>query len=386
MTRTRRLVAALALASCTALAACSSSDDPAAVGTDAEPTTTGAGTASTAASDPTDGSPSGSTTAPADEHGSGEAGEDGEDGEESNGDEATGIPAGLVPSGDGPTLAPSADRPTGALWYWTEDLAGSFGHGTEWSTGLEGPIAQLAEVPLHGLVFQREDSDQVIWLAGPDGPQELIVADENQYLWLEGAGLGPDEEPLVYYQRFEQGSIEDTRSTLRSYDLSTGEVREILVTGGWESGVQFGHLGGGRALGVWGGEGYSALMAVDLASGDLLVDTRDEACGQGEEGCRSYRAATAAGGQFYGIRPTGDDALGLFRLDPASGDDELVIALPWSEGDWEVENLFAGPGGSLTLSLRDGARQPLPAVTVDPATGEVESSPLAALVRPAHLT
>lgn len=384
MARTRWLLAAFALALCSALAACgsdgedlSSSGDSG--GSTEETVGDDGGTSSTDGDDggTSDNADTGSstTTSP-------------EDDDPDDGAEDSGVPADLLPSAAS-TLAPAAERPTGVLWYWTDDLAGGFGHGTEWSTALDGPIAALAEVPLNGLVFQREDGDGVIWFDGPDGPTELITADENEYLRLEGAGLGPDEEPLVYYQRYVQGSVEDTVSTLRSHDLASGEDREILVTGGWESGMTFDHLTDGVALGLWGGEGFSALVGVDLASGDVVLDTRDEACGEGEDGCLPYWAGAASGGRFYGIRPTSDDgsdALGLFRYDPATGTDELVIAFDGSEGAWEVENLFAWPGGSLTLSLRDGAGRPLPAVTVDPSTGAAESWPLAALVRPAHLT
>lgn len=300
------------------------------------------------------------------------------------------VPPEFTPRAGAHRVAPAASRPSGPMWYWQRESAGGYGHTTSWTTVTDGPVHELAEAYPLGLVVQRDDEPRVLWLTGPDGDRDLIVAGENQSVALEGAATD-GERPIIYYQRYERGSVEDTRSTLRAFDPTTGEVTELLQTGGWESGTSFNHLSGGLAVGRWSGEAYSALVVVDLDSGRVVHDTRDDACFDGEEDCIVYDAATAVGQQIYGVRPVWNDArgvvdaVGVFRYDPDSRTDELVVSYPWDNGLWYVEDLFA-QNGQLVLSLSDGDDQPLPALTVDLTGGEDTTSPLAGFVRPAYLS
>lgn len=276
--------------------------------------------------------------------------------------------------------------------HWDSESIRKQSHTGEWFAVADGPFVEVAEIPAYGVVFQRSLDKRVVWLVGEAGPQELLVAADGQTLELEGAGETVNGDPVVFYQRHDHGSPEQTRSTLRSYNLVTEEVREILITGGWESSTSFSQLTGGTVVGTWSSEGWEGLTQVDLQTGTELFNSDDEhACFDGEPACPVYRQATVLNRQIYGVRSIWNeerqlvDAAGVFAFDPATGFEERVVEFPWDNGLWYAEDMFAH-GEQLVISLKDGNDQPLPALVVDLASGETWTLPEAAFVRPAYLS
>lgn len=291
-------------------------------------------------------------------------------------------------------LAPAGSLPL-ELLHWTADDARKQGHTGEWGSLADGPFFEVAEVPFKGLAIQRERAAEIIWLIdGTGDPKELLVATTGQRLELEGAAENQAGDPVVFYQRhILGGSPETTRSTLREYNLNTQEVREIVVTGGWESGTSFSQLGGGAVVGTWSGEGWVGVSQVDLVAGVEVYDgdAAGHSCFDGEPGCPAYDQATMLDGQIYGIRSGWNeelgfvDTFGVHRFDPTTGTDELLAEFDWDNGLWYAEDMFA-LGSELVISLKDGNDEPLPALMLNPSTGEMWTLPEASFVRRAYLS
>jgi predicted Rdx family selenoprotein len=284
-----------------------------------------------------------------------------------------------------------------AVLRWTPQQVWQPSHTGDWAEVATGPVSEVAQVPDWGVVFQRTTPSRVIWTETNDGPKELVVASESQQLTLEGAGLNANGEPIVLYQRHESGSPEETRSSLRSFNIETGVVEEIVETGAWEAGVSFAHISGQAAVvGYWSSEATTGNAIVDLAiSGQLIWDLVDDGCFDGEPSCIVYEHATVVDGEIVGGRPIWNeeagwvDQFGLFSYDPENDAERLIAAFPWDNGLWYVENIFEFGGDSVVLSLSDSPRSggnPLPPLVVALNSGHAFTMPEATFVRPAWLS
>jgi hypothetical protein len=316
-----------------------------------------------------------------------------------------GVPGELIDDG-ALRLAPASwDLPP--LHYFGNGVVGGFGNTAGWVTTFDGSVTALADTGA-GLVAQQQQWDNTAIVRIVNGATEVLIeGGPDEFLELEGAvaeGVdgGTDGAAVVYFQRFlRTDSPETTRSTLERLDLGSGAVSSVAEIGGWESGTGFNAIfATDRTVGLWNGEGFHDIRVYDLASGNLVFDQggpRSE-CFDGEPGCIVYEAATLLDGEIYGVRSMWSDeeqivdSKGVFRFDPDSGLDELVVAYPWDNGTWYVEDLFAA-GGRLVLSLADeppgfgDGGGPLPALILDPAApDQAVTSPLAAFARPAYLS
>lgn len=299
-----------------------------------------------------------------------------------------GTPTELLPDDSTFRLAPVGGYLLTTL-FWTPDVVGRFGHTDQWGSAGDGPFVEAVEEASRGVIFQRSWDDNIIWWQTEDGPQELLVAGQGQRLQLEGATWDLNHEPLVYYQRHTGTTPETTVSTLRSYNFDTGEVREIAVTGGWESGTDFSFVSGGVAVGRWWAEATSGIMVLDLISGEQLYHSDEVglSCFDGDANCLSYEQATVIAGRVYGVRVIFNEATGvidrkgIFSFDFETGTETLLVAFPWDNGTWYAEDMYG-----TTVSLRDGDGAPLPALTFSLDGQEVSTYPLAAFVRPAYLS
>ncbi len=282
---------------------------------------------------------------------------------------------------------------------WNDEAAWAIGHTGERSKITDGPFVEVAELPGYGLVFQREASESRIWLADADGVRELIVAGDDQTLTLEGAGVsGADESPVVYYQRHEGGDIETARSTLRRFDVSTGDVTELLETGGWEAGTVFSHIDGDwLTVAATGAEAFVGNRAIDLSTTPPSTSNHNDFCIDGDPECDFYFRVAAIGAlsnspRTIGLAPIWNDGVeeewGLFEFE--FGGDEARLIASWPiDGEWYVEDMFAISGTEVLLSLSDAPGtdgSPLPALIVDINTGEAHTLPAAMFARPMWLS
>lgn len=266
----------------------------------------------------------------------------------------------------------------------------------EWDESQMGQIVELAEAPDGWLVFQREVGESVIWALTESGPQELIVAAENQRLTLEGAGENSEGQPIVFYQKHEVGSPETDRSSLRAYNLATDDVTEILETGEWEAGTRFDHIQkASPTVAHWSSGGLDGNAIVDLSQPSQKIwDFTDKSCEDGEPDCVVYRNAAIVGDRNVGVRSILNengrviDQKGLFEFDPQAGTERLIAAFPWDNGLWYVEDMFSLDADNVVLSLSDSPDadgNPLPALVVSVESGEAFTLPEAGFVRPAYL-
>ncbi len=241
-------------------------------------------------------------------------------------------------------LAPRSET---ILAFRSFDHSGSYfsGHGQTYFPASDGPLVELVDLYVDGgLIFQRSWEDNVIWTTA-DGVKELLVGAENQRLELEGGELVGDdsEQPVVYYQRHTRASPEETESSLRSFDPTTGEVTVIAQTGGWEAGTSFAYLTGGKAVALSHTEALDAMYVIDLDT-DRGINVFDlpPLC---PTLTAVYSDATFVDDQVVGARPifnTHDgvvDQWGFFLLDPETCEEELVDAFPWDNGEWYIESL-----------------------------------------------
>ena len=290
-------------------------------------------------------------------------------------------------------LTEVGDAPLGLL-YWDDTSVRRQSHTGEFFEAATGPFVEVAEIPHDGVVFQRESTDNIIWYDGGSGPQELLVAGDNQRLTLEGTYVSENDEGVVFYQRHEDGAEpETTRSTLRWYNTVTKEVGEVTVTGGWEYGTAFSHVANEQAVGRWGGEGYFGLRQLDAFFGDVIYNTNETGleCFDGDQLCPNYDQATLFKGEIYGVGAVYNtqrslvDAFGIYHFDRETLVQEVLIQFPWDNGLWYPEDMFAF-GNYIIISLDDGQGNPLPGLVFDPASGEAWTLPQQAFVRPGYLS
>ncbi len=284
-----------------------------------------------------------------------------------------------------------------AVLRWSSEGVWRPSHTGDWNKIADGSFVEVADVPYWGLAFQRIEQEPVIWMKTDEGPQELIVAAEGQWLTLEGAGLNDNSQPIVFYQRHEASSPERTRSSLRTYNLETGEVNEIVETGGWEAGTHFDHLSRQAiAVSYWWSEATTGNALIDLTRSDQLIwDLVDEGCADGEPGCVVYEHVTVVDGRSVGVRPIWNeeagwvDQFGLFEFDLERRSERLIVAFPWDNGLWYVEDMFELAPRSVVVSLSDSPTlggSPLPPLVVSIDSGEAFTMPDATFVRPAWLS
>lgn len=299
-------------------------------------------------------------------------------------------------------LAPSEDWPRPVILYGPDGVF-KMGHTGEMSKVVDGPVSAAVDTYLTGVVYQRPGDEQHVFIQG-EGPdqgldQELLVAAENQTVELVGAvidALDGDTFRVLYVRR-EMGDPEQTRDTLRSYNMSTGEVSEIYETGGWESGTSFSFIGGRLALGQWYGEASSAIHIVDVVTGRIEQRFPAEGeCSDGEtgEGCFDFMAATLGGETIYGFGPKRSatglvDKMALYALDTQTTELTELASFGWDNGLFYANDIWVS-GDSVVVSLSTspvaGEGDPLPALVYNIATGETATTPEAGFIRPAFLS
>ncbi len=138
-----------------------------------------------------------------------------------------------------------------------------------------GPVELALDDGEGGLVFQRS-SDAFAFPPDPAAtiisylpadsfdPQELLLPTGEQYLHLRDAKDG-----IVWYTRRAGDTPDNTRETLRTYDLETRTVEQFAITGGWESGALEGSVGGSNVATYWSSEAATG-FAFHSESGELI--------------------------------------------------------------------------------------------------------------------
>lgn len=189
-------------------------------------------------------------------------------------------------------VAAVGDAPLGLI-YWDSATVRKQGHTGELGELAGGPFSEVAEIPLEGIVFQRSGDSKVIWYDGGSGAEQLLVGGEDQILELEGTTLNELDEGIVIYQRLVRtGDPLTSGSTIRAFNFVTKEVREIAITGGWESFTSFSHITNWTATGRWSSEGWIGLTEYDLVTGQEIWDSDAAGLECFDGGCVSFDQAT----------------------------------------------------------------------------------------------
>jgi hypothetical protein len=293
------------------------------------------------------------------------------------------------------TVSPTAvrfealnDIETASSWplgvtVWDASGARSRGITPGFSDVIGGPLVNVIQVPLEGWVYQREQYSSVIHFDDGTGERELLVATGDQELLLEGVRLLPDDTAEVVYQRRDPDG-QETVETLRAYNYRTAEVREITVTGGFESSTSFSTISGRYAVGLFRGEGHFELTTIDLDSGERPYSTavQDFDCFDGgDAGCPHYEEALMIENYVYGFRmwsAGGTIECGLYRFDLRDNNETLIWALAADQGVYPRDLVQVGDLLALSLSSTssyDDFSNALPAVFYDMSTGKTQLAP-----------
>jgi len=281
-----------------------------------------------------------------------------------------------------------------AVTLW--DASGAKKHGAVpgFSAVVDGPITNVVEVPLEGWVYQRQQYSEVIHFDDGTGERELLVAAGGQQLLLEGVRMLPDETVEIVYQRRDPAA-QDTVETLRAFNFATGEVREITVTGGFESLTHFSTINGRFAVGLFQGEGHYELTTVDLDNGERAYSTaeQDFDCFDGGDArCPNYDQALIIDDTVYGFRTWADGETverGLYRFDLNDNSEDLLWALDADQGVCARDLIHVGDYLVLSLSSTfsyDDFANPLPAVLYNLSTGQTQRAPDAGFVQLSWVT
>jgi hypothetical protein len=281
-----------------------------------------------------------------------------------------------------------------AVTLWDSSGAKKLGALTRFAQVIDGPIVNVVEVPLEGWVYQRELYSNVIHFDDGTGEQELLVATGDQTLVLEGVRLLADETPEIVYQRRDPEG-QETVETLRGFNFATGEVREITVTGGFESLTKFSTINGRYAVGLFQGEGHFELTILDLDTGQRPYSSADQdfdCFDGGDPECPDYDEALMIDNYVYGFRTWVSDETvqrGLYRFDLGDNTEVLLWALDAEQGVYARDLIQAGEylvlSFSSTFSYEDFGN-PLRALLYNLSTGEAKLAPDAGFVQLSWVT
>ncbi len=287
-------------------------------------------------------------------------------------------------------LATAGPGVAGVL-QWIETSAQVIGEAGAIDVTVSDEFAEVADAGELGLVFQRSVEEPAIWITADGSTRALIRAGDGQRLVLEGVGVDESGAVVVWYQRIDTGSLSNQQASLRSFEIETGVITEIAETGSRDERTDFSALSGGVVMGRWAGPATEGTNLVDLDRvGTAFGGGTQPECSDGQPDCAVYGAATydEATGEAFAMRLVFNvdaariDRGGLFRLDPATGQEEPLVAFGWDDGAWYPDDMFIA-GDLVIVSLRNGAGDPLPALVYDRSTDAYWTLPDAVFVRPA---
>lgn len=302
-------------------------------------------------------------------------------------------------SPEGWRLAPESEADP-LVTYWNRDGYRVPGHGG--LTSLE-PLASIGiggisvlENGYEYIYLQREGDERTIWRDEGDGELSAVVTvPAPQRITLEGVHVSAIEDVDLFYQIDVGGSPEEAVKRLFRHNLPSGEVTEVMETGGWESGSRVFDVTGAYPLAVVNrsSEALTWFDIVDLETGSTVFDGVNDGrvCSDGEVGCVFYEVAALYDGDVIGMRADGRggfviDSMVLARFDLESGDEEVLARFEWDNGLWYPRDIMIG-GERVIVSVGtlDGSIA-YPAVMIDPATGEAATLSIAGFVGPTYLS
>ena len=296
----------------------------------------------------------------------------------------------------GATVAPyeltAFDPPTGPIGRsflaFNADGAYQFENGQATQL-INGPISELSTDGAGGILFQRPDSDEVIWWLAADEsePVDLLVTVDPVHLLLEGVTGSGDNRKIVYQRMARTNDPETSLNELKTYRFDDGEVTTLDVVGGWEAGTKITSVAGELATGVWGGEGFNAYYAFDLTAGSRLGSfPEDQWFDNVSEDAVLDGDSLLAVGLLYDEEQEIYNDMGVYRVDLTGQVVETIATFPWDNGSWYPNGLLVD-GGVAVISRNasqefDNDQTPLGPLVVDLATGEATTFPFAVVVRP----
>ncbi len=188
-----------------------------------------------------------------------------------------------------------------------------------------------------GVLFTqtRTPGDSIVYRVrqGTDQAIETLVPAVDQGLSLRG--IVRDGSTYVYYSRHEGSGPENTRVTLRRYNLETREVTELGTLAGWHCGT---HLSISERLILFntGCEGEGGYNFSDLVGNGVSVATNP---GDWYEGCESCRlnGELSDDGTRLAYSTVVDGSTFAVILDVASSDEIRRIELAAGD-EWRVQS------------------------------------------------
>ena len=143
----------------------------------------------------------------------------------------------------------------------------------------------------------------------------ILIPTLEQGLVLNGVARDGDDT-IVFYTRSEGSTVDDARDTFRRYSLSTREVTEISVIGGWDSSSFPISISESLVLLNWGAESLHGMNFTDLDGNSAAVaadpDPVDEdfdSCGE----CPHLGELSTDGGQLVYVEESDGATYAVIR-------------------------------------------------------------------------
>ncbi len=140
---------------------------------------------------------------------------------------------------------------------------------------IAGPAAFAIDDLDGGVLFQQEqfarDRASVVYRVrrGSGEAAAMLIPQMSQGLVL--AGVARDGDTYAYYTRNEGSTPDDARETLRRYNLTSREVSELEVTGGWEASSFPVSVSSSLILLNWSAEASHGMRFIDLQANEAAV-------------------------------------------------------------------------------------------------------------------
>jgi len=257
---------------------------------------------------------------------------------------------------------------------------------------VEGPISEIADDGLGGVVFQRPGDEQRIWWlpVGAGEPSVVVEVEVDRFVKLEGVNVGAISSELIY-QRLPRVATLGllAEGTLQALDLATGLDTELDVTDGHEHTTSIIQVRNGLASGAWSTE-TNGVYLYDLVNRVVVYNPSLHASpelGDADGVVVARDASSLLSVQSLPDESGFADRIGLISREIGSDGVEIVAEYEWGNADWYPTGLEIGDGLALvsrSTAFDVGTSEPARPLLVDLATGDSWLLPVEANVRLRH--
>ena len=294
---------------------------------------------------------------------------------------AAGNPGTAFPDAEvGPTMV--AAGPDGVWWYDAEGASQllverSAGVAYDGAGGLVFQRSNFADVESNGVGAEGQYDTTIVHHTNNAEQFDLVVPAVNEAVDLHGVTVIGSGVELVF-TRYSFAGEDDPTATLERINIETGETTELVSV--WEPGRRVTNITvtGSYASGMVRTSEGSGWVIYELRSGARLsgsADSEFSACASDQNPlCRRLLTIRGDGNQLIEVFPAGDNAdnFELVVRQASNGAEITRTDLKREADTWIPQRVE--PAGDLVIVSRSTdaeGRAPIPAMVVNPATGDI---------------